>query len=202
MSSIEIAELTGKDHNHVVRDINTMLDRLGINPNPFLELHENQALKGQAAKKRIYHLPKRECLILASGYSVILRAAIIDRWIELESKQSQEIPQSFAEALQLAADQAKQLELQAPKVEGYDKFISADSLQSFKEVANILGWGRNKLMAKLRELKIINSKNLPYQRFLEMKLFEVKESTQSGFNVSVTYVTPKGIDYIRKAITK
>lgn len=120
---------------------------------------------------------------------------------EKQAKQNVSIPQSFAQALQLAADQAKQLELQAPKVESYDKFINSSSLQSFKDVANMLGLGRNTLMKRLRELKILTRKNTPYQTYLSMDLFEVKESTQHGFNVATTYITPKGIEYIKsKAI--
>lgn len=115
-------------------------------------------------------------------------------------KQTISIPQTFAEALQLAADQAKQLELQAPKVESYDKFIDSSALQGFKEVANLLGLGRNTLMKKLRELKIITKGNIPYQQYLNMGLFEVKESTQNGFSLATTYVTPKGIEYIKSKL--
>lgn len=83
MDSREIAEQTGKRHDHVLRDIEKML----------LDLDEGDALRfgavyigGNGEERKCYHLPKRECLILASGYSVSLRAKIIDRWAELESK--------------------------------------------------------------------------------------------------------------------
>lgn len=114
-----------------------------------------------------------------------------------------EIPQTLSEALMLAANQAEKIELQEkalkeakPKIENYDIFIDSSSIQGFKEVANMLGYGRNKFISKLRDLKILTSKNIPYQRFLEAKYFEVKESTQNGFNTATTYVTPKGINYI------
>ena len=49
------------------------------------------------------------------------------------------IPQSFAEALQLAADQAKQLEIAAPKVNAYDKLIESTHLKSVGDVAKSIG---------------------------------------------------------------
>lgn len=59
------------------------------------------------------------------------------------------IPQSFAEALQLAADQAKQLELAAPKVSAYDKLIESTHLKSVGDVAKSIG---------LRSARALNKK--------------------------------------------
>lgn len=80
MSSREIAELTGKRHDHVVRDIRKMLDGLGANVPNFGGVYRD----AKNELRPCYHLPKREALILVSGYSVELRARIIDRWMELE----------------------------------------------------------------------------------------------------------------------
>lgn len=81
MSSLEIAELTGKEHRNVMRDIRKMLESLeNGNALSFERVYTDS--KGET--RPCYHLPKRECLILVSGYDVPLRAKIIDRWMELE----------------------------------------------------------------------------------------------------------------------
>ena len=84
MSSQEIAELTGKRHDHVMRDIRALL----------VELHGEEGLPSFGASyineqnkaQPCFNLPKRESLILVSGYNVKMRAAIIDRWQQLEEQ--------------------------------------------------------------------------------------------------------------------
>ncbi|MDJ0933542.1 Rha family transcriptional regulator [Breoghania sp.] len=82
MFSREIAELTGKLHHHVCRDIRAMLGELGESETKFGFCYT--ADTGNAYTE--YLLPKRECLGLVSGYSARLRMAIIDRWQELEAQ--------------------------------------------------------------------------------------------------------------------
>ncbi len=91
MSSREIAELTGKRHDHVLRDIRAMLVELHgeVGVPSFKDTHCNEQ-NGQIYP--IFNLPKRETLILVSGYSVELRARIIDRWQELEQQQAKTTP--------------------------------------------------------------------------------------------------------------
>ena len=82
MSSLEIAELTGKDHAKVLIDIRKMLDELGILTSDFSTVR-----KVRGKEYDVFNLPKRETIILVSGYSVAMRAAIVDRWQELEAKE-------------------------------------------------------------------------------------------------------------------
>ncbi|VEJ45231.1 Uncharacterized phage-encoded protein [Bartonella vinsonii] len=82
MSSIEIAELCGKQHKNVMRDITKIFNELKFEPVDFSGTYVDA--KGEI--RPCYYLPKRECLILISGYSTTLRAKIIDRWQQLEQQ--------------------------------------------------------------------------------------------------------------------
>lgn len=83
MSSVEIAELTGKEHFHVKRDCDVMFEELGLDASNFGAIYHDSMNREQTQ----YLLPKRETLILVSGYSVRMRAKIIDRLEQLESGQ-------------------------------------------------------------------------------------------------------------------
>ncbi|TVL45035.1 hypothetical protein AYI98_16610 [Shewanella algae] len=85
MSSREIAELTGKTHANVCRDIRNMLTQLGVAQISF----ESGYFDANNQQRTEYFLPRRECEILVTGYDVVRRAAVIDRWLELETKQRQ-----------------------------------------------------------------------------------------------------------------
>ncbi|WP_273755877.1 Rha family transcriptional regulator [Bartonella sp. MM73XJBT.G] len=90
MSSREIAELCSKRHDHVMRDIKKMLEELNA-PKFGVVDFSGYYLDSKGESRPCYNLPKRECLILVSGYSTALRAKIIDRWQELEKQAA--IPQ-------------------------------------------------------------------------------------------------------------
>jgi phage regulator Rha-like protein len=80
MGSLEIAELTNKQHSDVLKDIKRILEECNIHSEDFLF-----AYKGNNGQNyRCYKLPKRECDLVVSGYSAKYRLAIIDRWHELE----------------------------------------------------------------------------------------------------------------------
>ena len=90
MSSREIAELTGKRHDNVKRDIDKMCSQV----NPSNLRSSNYEHNGNTYTQ--YHLDKKLTLCLVSGYNAALRMKIIDRLDELENNQAQQLPQSFS----------------------------------------------------------------------------------------------------------
>ena len=139
MSSREIAELTGKEHYNVMRDIRSMLQELGKDAFSF----EGIYLDAYGREKPCFHLPRREVEILLTGYSIPLRAKVIDRLHELEEQAKGaafRVPQSLPEALRLAAELAEkneQLALEnkemAPKAVVFDNCVALrqESLATF-----------------------------------------------------------------------
>ena len=83
MSSLEIAELTGKEHRNVMSDIRKMLEELKIDAAKFSATYKT----GRNNTYECFNLPKDETITLISGYSAVLRMAIIKRWSELEQKE-------------------------------------------------------------------------------------------------------------------
>lgn len=70
--------------------------------------------------------------------------------------QKPQLPQSFAEALQLAADQARKIEQDKPKVEYYEKIVVRDTLLNATQVAQKLSISAVSLNKHLEELDVYN----------------------------------------------
>lgn len=121
MTSLEIAEVTGKRHDSVLRDIRNLLAQ-GVDAHNFVETSYIDKANRQ---QKCFTLTKKGCLILASGYDALLREKIINRWEELETKEMSvaKIPTTFAEALRLAADQAEKIEAQQKQQEANSREI-------------------------------------------------------------------------------
>ena len=109
MSSLEIAKLTGKEHFNVLVDIRKMLEELETTDLNFQGSYKDSTGRSLPC----FNLPKRECLILVSGYNLKLRAAIIDRWQELENQSKPAMPTTYIAALEalVASEKAKELAL-------------------------------------------------------------------------------------------
>lgn len=182
MTSLEIAELTGKDHKNVLVDIRNMLDSLEIPLVEFSEQYEDSIGRTLPC----FNLPKRETLILVSGYSTLVRARIIDRITELETQlhqlESEKVKDLERRNLQLIHDlsdnishiassmnaiKAAENEVKAMKARMSDyvaeRVVDLRELSMEMRVANQVGFSEDLvavITAMLKDLKgIANPKN-------------------------------------------
>ncbi|EKI8347315.1 Rha family transcriptional regulator [Escherichia coli] len=100
MTSVEIAELTGKRHDHVLRDIRNMVEELnGPNSGGVGE----EVYKDAKGESRVmYRLDRKHTFILVAGYSVHLRAKCYDHIQTLERRVLQLEDQKKRAAIQSA----------------------------------------------------------------------------------------------------
>ncbi|EEU9143772.1 Rha family transcriptional regulator [Leclercia adecarboxylata] len=100
MTSVEIAELTGKDHRNVLRDIRNMAEELNALKT---ELVGEEVYKDAKGESRVmYRLDRKHTFILVAGYSVHLRAKCYDHIQTLERRVLQLEDQKKRAAIQSA----------------------------------------------------------------------------------------------------
>lgn len=106
--------------------------------------------------------------------------------------------------------QKEKIALDAPKVEFFDDVCSSLDTIEMKEVAKVLNIhnvGRNKLFEILRNEKILDKNNQPYQSFVDRGYFRIIEnrfvlpSGEIKINLK-TVVFQKGLVFIRKVLKK
>ena len=219
MTSLEIAELVGREHKSVMRSIREMEEGwVKIRGCKFaLTSREVQQPNGGIREVPCYELNKIECLYIATKFNDEARAKLVIRWEELETKERTGgfvVPQTFSQALMLAARQQEEIERQQKAIEAKDRKIAEDAPKVvfsdavagsrsrclIGELAKILtqnGYqiGQNRLFEKLRNEGYLGSKgeyyNIPNQKFIEQGLFELKKTTHSENGVMKSSVTPK-----------
>ena len=187
MSSREIAQLCQKQHGHVCRDIenlNTIYEQMGLSKiGEGYYTHENTG----SQQHREFLLNKEQSTDLITGYKPELRIKINRRWAELESRElsKMEILQMALESEQQKLQLQAQIELQAPKVEYYDKVVERSTLLNASQVAQKLKMSAVKMNKLLDAFNVyhhgVKRARLFQQWFIDKGLGEVKQ-TELGFS--------------------
>ena len=127
MTSLDIAEVTGMRHADVMRSIRNMEDAWQKVSQRSFALSSYKQTQPNGGYKNVpcYVLNKTECLYIATKFNDEARAKLVLRWEELETKERQQyqVPQSFADALMLAAKQQEKIEEQQRQLEASSKEI-------------------------------------------------------------------------------
>ena len=184
MNSREIAELCNKDHRHVLRDIDDLNATYATMALPKVGQSNYIADNGQSYRQ--YLLNKEQTIDLITGYRIEIRIRINRRWQELEAQTGAPvIPQNFADALQLAANQARQLELAKPKVMHYDHVVERAGLLNATQVAQKVRLSAVSMNKALDELGVYNKavkRSRVFQQWFVDKGFGEVKQTDQGFS--------------------
>lgn len=212
MSSREIAELCDKRHDHVLRDIEKMLQDIAdpkFGVSDFLSSYTDST--GRTLKE--YRLPKDLTVTLITGYRADLRYKVVKRLEELEQEKADGgfvIPRTLGDAQQLAADQARQIEGLRAVAAAHERLTSASGSLCITDAAKTLGVAPAALFDWLSHNGWIYKRPgastwLGYGAKCDAGLLEHRTTIQTRSDGSETIrhqvrVTPKGLSLLAKII--
>lgn len=167
MTSLDIAEIVGKEHKHVMRDIRKEIEELGEEIGQSI-FGPTERLDSQNRKQPIYEFGKDGAMQLALKYDATTRYKVIKRIEELENEKSIRLPGTYKEALLQLVEQVEENErLQTtnlvlgqqvselkPKATYYDMVLQNKSLLAISTIAKDYGMSAMKMNQLLHDLGI------------------------------------------------
>ncbi len=214
--SLKVAEVFGKEHRNIIRAIRNILG-VGSNLSAPKWFYESTYIDAQGKPRPMFIMNRDGFSLLAMGLTgakaMQFKVGFIEQFNAMETvvKQIQEqpsttIPQSFAEALRLAAVQAeeierqqKQIEENTPKVQYFDKCIERNGSTNFRDTAKLLGYQQTVFINCLLMFGYIYRDNKhrlrPYAEYVDKGYFEVKEYASESSSGIQTLITAKGREY-------
>ena len=212
ITSLEVAELTNKDHKNILADIRDEISKLGEERGRLI-FQPSEYRNVQNKKQPMYNITLDGVLQLGARYDAVIRFNLIQKVNELQNKIK--APTTMKEALLLALEQQEKIEAlelkvieDKPKVEFYNEVTGSQTTFTMDKVAKILNFkkvGRNTLFDILRKNEILRNDNTPYQSYVDRGWFRLIESkfTKPDGETCITYKTvvyQKGVDGILKLL--
>lgn len=223
MSSRDIADLVEKEHRNVMRDARKMLAELH-GEGGVLRFEHTLPDPQNGQPYPILRLPKRETLVLIAGYSVTLRARIIDRWEQLEAgaaatpaaaalnlRDPKHLAAAAAQLLELNQELQAQVTTMQITVAAHHRLARADGAVCITNAAKDLQLRPKDLFAWLKAHQWIYRRQggtgwLAYQDRIQQGLLEHKVTTVERSDgtekvVEQVLVTPKGLARLAEQMT-
>ena len=207
MTSREIAELTGRRHDQVLRTARELVEQ-GVTQSvetPYV--HEQN---GQEYPEHL--LSKRDSLVLVARLSPEFTARIVDRWQELEAMQAPALAlPNFANPAEAARAWAVQFEqrqvaeqalmIAAPKVEFVDRYVETKGSMGFRQVAKLLKANEHQLRELLIKRKVmyyLNGTLTAHSNHIAAGRFETRTGTSEHNSHAYTQArfTTKGVQWV------
>ena len=205
VSSRQVAEHFGKRHDNVITDIRGLL--------------KNQETSSLFFKSTYIHHQNGqeypEYLMNRDGFSLLAMGFTGKKALEWKLKYIQSfndmeqhikntstvpaLPQTFAEALRLAAAQAEELEQARPAVAFVERYVSTENTKSIRETAKILDIPERRFIDLLVNHGIVyrcQGVIVPISTYQKKGYFEVKTGERHGHAFHQTRFTSEGVSWI------
>lgn len=214
-TSLIVAEIFEKDHKNVIQAIENL-----VAENSAAKFFAKSSYENRGKQYPMYFMNRDGFSLLVMGFTgekaLKFKIDFIEAFnaMEAELKQVAAIPQSFAEALELAAKQARQLEAKEKEIKQLEPKASYAErvLEHDKQFVDIgqaakllkLPFGRNKFFEKLRKDGIFfKNRNEPKQEYIERGYFDVRKQEipreeHPSFTVLKVLVMPSGLYWLSK----
>jgi len=192
MSSLRIAEVTGKEHYDVLKTCKKIFEELELGEGKFALSY----LTEQNKKSKHYMLPEFEFNMVISGYSIKYRASLIRELMEYRKGVKQLTPLEQAQETMAMLER----EIKAEKHENMlleqfiDNTMGTEGLVTFETASKLIydkyafSVGRNTLFDLLRTNGVLMANNNPYQRYAHWFKVIKKESPNGNiYNVTLVY---------------
>lgn len=167
--------------------------------------------KGQTIK--VVNLDHDHMILVGMRESRIVRRNVLE-WIKSRTAQPVQlqqpaIPQTFAEALRLAAEQQDRIEQQAaviqiqkPKVEYHDAVLSTEGAMCIRDALKSIGYKPNKAAKWLRENGYLGADCKAYQKHIEAGYYIVRQRKDRQDTIRTqTMVTAKGAQWLARNLS-
>lgn len=198
MTHLQIAELTGVRNDSVKRSMETLANRGVISVTQSVE-------RLKFTQREVFNVTERDSYIVVAQLYPEFTAKLVDYWMSHRDSQPKALPQTFAEALQLAADQAKQIEEQqqalqaaAPKVETYERVMSLEKTMTIRDAAKHLNFHRQQdFFVCLQGDGYLLRQNKTWKASQKSIKAGLMEHKQTPFGLQAT-ITMKGLEVFSK----
>lgn len=188
MSSLEVAELTGKRHSDVLRDIrNIVLELDKAERKTALGYNSTTYIDASGQSRPCYSLSKSACLLLVTGYDILARDKLISRWQYLEEQLKVLQFRVGDKKHQLAAMAALQHMLPEDLKGEAEAFFKINTVCN-KAVSNLFGFPK-----MLKKDEMSDDMLVVRERVLDdyLKLFEVLEDNSEVSKILYSKYQPK-----------
>lgn len=201
-SSKQVAETFGKDHGHVLRDIDNLMAEFSAtksgNPKLDSQMFAEGTYLNRGKEYRQIYMNRDGFTLLAMGFTgdkaLQFKLQYIKAFNQMEHKVKFQVPSTLPEALRLAADQAERISVLKPKADYTDKMLSNKGLETISMIAKNYGYTTREFN------KLLHGLGIQYKQGKTWLLYAKYQDEGYTHIEPYEYTNSNGITHVRNTM--